>query len=147
MRRSLDRLIYINGISILIVSQHLKRYTWYQATTGPPSLLWSDTVASRFVNGSGASIWKLRCQWLRDLRQHQIAVVIHPQPQPPTTDLPSPPTTQTNHPPHPHHRPPTPTTDPPPHHPPQPPTTDPHLPHPHPHPHHHHHQSHHHQSR
>ena len=53
------------------------RGPWLSARLQGPELpLWFDAVASRLANGSAAFVWKLRCHWLRGIRQHQIALVI-----------------------------------------------------------------------
>ena len=39
-------------------------------------LLWHAAVTKLLASGSAAFIWKLRCHWLRDLRQRKIVVII-----------------------------------------------------------------------
>ena len=54
---------------------------WCFKSQGPVLLLWSDAVVSWLATGSAAFIWKLRCHWLRDLRQCQIALVRQARPR------------------------------------------------------------------
>ena len=69
-RLSQERHIFtINGI-------HIPTKIYCNGAQGPASLQRSNAVAILSANGSAAFKWKLRCHWLKGLRQLHVAVVI-----------------------------------------------------------------------
>ena len=55
-----------------LVCWKLGMLPWW--VSGPVLLLWHDAVARILANGNAAFLWKLRCHWLKGLRQRPIAV-------------------------------------------------------------------------